>query len=108
MTSSRQVVHIVSSARYERDMVLSLAGRLPPRGQFTPLMVEKKRESRENKQTWRFTEVSFSFIFFFLHFKFNAILPIHAVIYRMGGCCWIQRNICVLRAPQSFPSEKVI
>ena len=57
MTSSRQLVHIASSAQYERDMVLSLAGRLPPRGQFTPLMVEKKKESREDKQTWRFTEV---------------------------------------------------
>ena len=38
-------------------MVLGVAGRLPPPGQFTPLLVERRRESREDRQTWRFTAV---------------------------------------------------
>ena len=57
MTSSRQLVHISSSSSSEREVVLGVAGRLPPPGQFTPLMVERRRESREDKQTWRFTQV---------------------------------------------------
>ena len=64
MTSSRQLVHISSSASSEKDMVLSLAGRLPPPGQFTPLLVEKRRQSREDKQTWRFTEVHTACVLF--------------------------------------------
>ena len=55
MTSSRQLVHIASSTH--RDMVLDIAGQLPPRGQFVPLMVKKKSEDREHRQTWRLTEV---------------------------------------------------
>lgn len=38
-------------------MVLSLAGKLPPKGQFAPLMIERRRESKEDKQMWNFTEV---------------------------------------------------
>ena len=61
MTSSRQLVHISSSSSSssssEREMVLGVAGRLPPPGQFTPLLVERRRESREDRQTWRFTAV---------------------------------------------------
>ena len=38
-------------------MVLGVAGRLPPPGQFTPLLLERRRESREDRQTWRFTAV---------------------------------------------------
>ena len=38
-------------------MVLGIAGKLPPRGQFVTLMIERKSESKEDRQTWRFTEV---------------------------------------------------
>ena len=69
MTSSRQLVHISSSSSSssspssEREMVLGVAGRLPPPGQFTPLLVERRRESREDRQTWRFTAVRGSCVY---------------------------------------------
>lgn len=39
-------------------MVLDIAGRLPARGQFVPLVIRKmSSSSRVDTQTWKFSEV---------------------------------------------------
>ena len=57
MTQSRQLVHISSSSQNGTKMVLDIAGgRLPTRGNFVPLILQKSSSSRSETQTWRFTD----------------------------------------------------
>ena len=123
MTSSRQLVHISSSSSSsEREMVLGVAGRLPPPGQFTPLLVERRRESREDRQTWRFTAVRGSCVWVcacacacvgvcecLLFWWCEVCLCVCLFVSRMGGCYWIRPNTSVSRAQRSTcHSEKVL
>ena len=39
-------------------MVLDIAGRLPAKGQFVPLVIRGASSSRGETQTWRFSDVS--------------------------------------------------
>ena len=60
MTPAHQLVHVASSSSSiagGNSMVLDIAGRLPAKGQFVPLVIQATSSLREETQTWRFSDV---------------------------------------------------
>ena len=82
MAASRRLVHIASSSG-STNMVLDIeGGRLPTKGRFVSLVLQRESSSRLQSQAWRFTEVRSS-----SEMYVDDDVIITSLFIRMVDCC---------------------